>query len=124
MYLLTLGLNHSTSPLETREQLAFPTDVQRKVLRSLVEGDYGVKEAAILCTCNRSELYAVSTSKHGIDGLRRYHSSQHGIDLSTVSPCLYDFSDAGTFKHVILKRTLNGKVVDVDEDPIVLRRVK
>ena len=38
--------------------------------------------------------------------------------------CLYDFSDAGTFKHVILKRTLNGKVVDVDEDPIVLRRVK
>ena len=38
--------------------------------------------------------------------------------------CLYDFSDAGTFKHVILKRTLNGKMVDVDEDPIVLRRVK
>ena len=100
MYLLTLGLNHSTAPLETREQLAFPTDVQRKVLRSLVDGDYGVKEAAVLCTCNRSEIYAVSPSKHGIDGLRRYLSSQHGIDLSTVSPCLYDFSDGNAALHL------------------------
>ena len=100
MYLLTLGLNHSTAPLETREQLAFPTDIQRRVLRSLVNGDYGVKEAAILCTCNRSEIYAVSPSKHGIDGLRRYLSSQHGIDLSTVSPCLYDFSDGNAALHL------------------------
>ena len=38
--------------------------------------------------------------------------------------CLFDFSEAGTFKHVILKRTLNGKPVDGNEDPIVLRRVK
>ena len=38
--------------------------------------------------------------------------------------CLYDFSDTDIFKHVILKRTLNGKAVDVDEAPIILKRVK
>ena len=38
--------------------------------------------------------------------------------------CLCDFSDTDIFKHVILKRTLNGKAVDVDEAPIILKRVK
>ena len=38
--------------------------------------------------------------------------------------CLFDFSDPDTFKHVIIKRTLNGKAVDMDEQPIILKRVK
>jgi len=59
MALLTLGLNHNTAPVALREKLAFPTREAigdalsdlRGHLRSLAP------EAAILSTCNRTEIY-------------------------------------------------------------------
>jgi glutamyl-tRNA reductase len=59
MALLTLGLNHTTAPLTLREKVAFPTgaaiggalaDLRRR-MKGLTP------EAAILSTCNRTEIY-------------------------------------------------------------------
>ena len=99
MHLLTLGLNHETAPVETREQLAFSPADQTHVMQRLV-GDYGIEEAAVLCTCNRSEIYAVSGDLHGLDGVRRYLSSEHDVDLAELSPCLYEFADADAAMHL------------------------
>ena len=99
MHLLTLGLNHETAPVETREQLAFSPAAQSEVMQRLV-GEYGVEEAAVLCTCNRSEIYAVSGDLHGLDGVRRYLSSEQDIDLVALSPCLYEFADADAAMHL------------------------
>ena len=55
MQILTLGLNHHTAPVEVRERLAFPENDQPQALTRLLE-EYGLSEAAILSTCNRSEL--------------------------------------------------------------------
>lgn len=59
MQLFVLGLNHQTAPLAVREQVAFPADVQPETVRELLALD-GVREAAVLSTCNRTEIYGVA----------------------------------------------------------------
>ena len=56
MSLYTLGLNHTTAPLEVREKVVFTPDVLTDALRDLTAARR-VKEAAILSTCNRTEVY-------------------------------------------------------------------
>jgi glutamyl-tRNA reductase len=58
MELLMLGTSHRTADLATRESLAFSPEEAMDLLRE-VTGDVAVHEAAALCTCNRTELYAV-----------------------------------------------------------------
>ena len=50
-----VGLNHQTSPVEEREQLAFSPDELPDAVATLGETLGG---AVILSTCNRTELYA------------------------------------------------------------------
>ena len=57
MQLVALGLNHHTAPLAIREQLAFPAEQLADALRDLT-GSHTAQEAAILSTCNRTEIYA------------------------------------------------------------------
>ena len=56
MSLYALGLNHTTAPLEVRERVVFSPDDLADALRDLI-GARDVKEAAILSTCNRTEVY-------------------------------------------------------------------
>jgi len=56
MSLYTLGLNHTTAPLDLRERVAFAPEALSGALRELTSGRV-VKEAAILSTCNRTEVY-------------------------------------------------------------------
>jgi glutamyl-tRNA reductase len=53
-----LGTSHRTADLATRESLAFSPEEAKDLLREAV-GGATVHEAAALCTCNRTELYAV-----------------------------------------------------------------
>lgn len=65
MELLAVGLNHQSAPLHIRERLAFSADQLGQALRSLtshhqVRHDGTALEAAILSTCNRTEIYCAS----------------------------------------------------------------
>src|SRR2546428_353671 len=55
MQLFLLGLNHKTAPVEVREQLALSPAQLPHALEGLREVG-GVREAAILSTCNRAEI--------------------------------------------------------------------
>ena len=57
MPILAYGLNYRTASLELRERIAFPEADVRGALDQVVHEVEGVKEAAILSTCNRTELY-------------------------------------------------------------------
>ncbi|HIG18083.1 MAG TPA: glutamyl-tRNA reductase, partial [Candidatus Handelsmanbacteria bacterium] len=98
MHLLTLGLNHTTAPVEVRERLAFAEDDQPDSLRQLREG-YGLSEVAILSTCNRSEIYAASNGPH-LEPVRRYLAEQRSLDLEDLSPCFYEYIDAEAATHL------------------------
>ncbi|MBT7164047.1 MAG: glutamyl-tRNA reductase, partial [Victivallales bacterium] len=98
MHLLTLGLNHTTAPVEVRERLAFAEGDQPDSLRQLREG-YGLSEVAILSTCNRSEIYASSDGPH-LEPVRRYLAEQRRLDVADLAPCFYEYVDAEAATHL------------------------
>jgi glutamyl-tRNA reductase len=98
VHLLTLGLNHNTAPVEVRERLAFAESDQPDSLRRLRE-HYGLAEAAILSTCNRSEIYAASEESH-FDGVQAYLAEHHAVDVGHIEPCLYRHVDAEAATHL------------------------
>jgi glutamyl-tRNA reductase len=85
MQLYTFGINHQTAPLAVREQVAFNADGLEVALRDLVENG-AAKEAAILSTCNRMELYCnAEHPEHAIDWLAQYHH----LPRKDLDPYLY-----------------------------------
>ena len=63
MQLFTIGVNHQTAPLALREQVVFHADIVTQALRDLVDR-WPVKEAAIISTCNRTEVYCATAEPH------------------------------------------------------------
>src|SRR5271163_4417601 len=73
MQLLAIGINHHTAPVALRERVAFPLEQIKPALLTLKQAWLGrdtrradappklsVAEAAILSTCNRTELYCAT----------------------------------------------------------------
>jgi glutamyl-tRNA reductase len=58
--LLALGVSHNTAPLPLRERLALPEGRAAGVLRELI-GHPTTHEAVAISTCNRMELYLVTS---------------------------------------------------------------
>src|SRR3954463_4323121 len=56
--LLLLGVSHKTAPVALRERLALTTVEAERFLREIVALPE-VREAAVISTCNRTELYLV-----------------------------------------------------------------
>jgi glutamyl-tRNA reductase len=56
MTLIALGINHKTAKLDVREKVAFSPEQLPVALQELI-GLPALKEAALLSTCNRTELY-------------------------------------------------------------------
>jgi glutamyl-tRNA reductase len=59
MNLLSIGANHRTAPIEIRERLYF-TEKELADAYDVLLNKYGFKEAVILSTCNRTEIFTVS----------------------------------------------------------------
>ena len=56
MAILAYGVNYRTAPIELRERVAFPEDALGAALMAVTAAVPEVREAAILSTCNRTEL--------------------------------------------------------------------
>lgn len=61
MQLIVLGLNHKTAPVEIRERFNFSPARIKNILRRL-RGFDELSEAVIVSTCNRTEIYMVTTN--------------------------------------------------------------
>jgi glutamyl-tRNA reductase len=78
MLVILLGINHKTAPIEVRERFAFASAELPAALRALKE-EYG--NAAILSTCNRTELYVVGgRGRPGRSELLRFLGRLKGED--------------------------------------------
>ena len=60
MPLFILGLNHTTAPVEIREQIIFEGEDVARALQQVVALD-GISEAVVLSTCNRTEFYGLES---------------------------------------------------------------
>ena len=56
MTLFVFGINHTTAPIDVREKLTFAPEITASALQQLVS-QTAISEAAILSTCNRTEVY-------------------------------------------------------------------
>ncbi len=87
MTLWVLGLNHQTAPVDLRERVAFAAGALPAALASL-RALPQVSEAALLSTCNRTELYAIASDSDALgewlaahaDGLESYLYRHHNAD--------------------------------------------
>ena len=97
MRLQILGLNHNTAPIEIREQVVFAGDeVSRAVVR-LRDID-GVDEAVLLSTCNRTELY-VMTSDKGRERLQTWLHDERNLDPA-FSDTLFALDADEAIRHI------------------------
>lgn len=72
MYLIALGINHRTAPVEFRERLAFGRSGIQSVAADLRQLPT-LSGFVVLSTCNRTEIYAtVSQVQAGLLDLKRY----------------------------------------------------
>jgi len=95
MHLVAFGLNHHTAPLSVREKLAFPAEVLPNALESLV-GSQAAREAAIVSTCNRTEIYC--NSNHPEQALQ-WLSQYHGLPVEELRPYLYQLDASSAARH-------------------------
>jgi len=98
MTILTLGLNHNSAPVSVRERLAFPTESLKEALSELVRLPK-VEEAAILSTCNRTEVYCGAATAE-LDQIIDWIARQHCLRREEFHPYLYAHTDAGTIRHM------------------------
>ena len=120
MPLVAIGLNHRTAPLPVRERVAFPPDLLPTILRDLASHAH-VSEAAILSTCNRTELVCCLDQPDGrivIDWFREYHKLLPG----EIEPYLYTHPDQGAVKHLL--RVASGLDSMILGEPQILGQIK
>jgi len=120
MSLLAFGVNHNTSPGEVRERISFAVDIVPEALVQLT-GTSGVQEAAILSTCNRTEVYC-SLGQGGEQGPIEWFHKYHGMSRNQLQPFLYQYPDAIAVKHVL--RVASGLDSMVLGEPQVLGQLK
>jgi glutamyl-tRNA reductase len=120
MTLLAFGINHATAPIEVREHVSFGADILSDALTELTDKG-GVQEAAILSTCNRTEVYC---SLDGQENQRpiNWFSDYHGMKKDQLQPFLYTHPDANAVKHVL--RVASGLDSMVLGEPQVLGQLK
>ena len=98
LHILLVGLNHKTAPLEIREQLAFPRE---RLDEALPELRARLGEAAILSTCNRTEIYGATSDPEGAaEQAVRFLESRAGPSLAEISPYLYQRTGADAVRHL------------------------
>ena len=99
MHLLALGLNHTTAPVEVREQLAFSESEQAEALQLLVE-QHELPEAALLSTCNRTEIYGVGKGPESLEAIRKFLTTSGNIDTHKLQSHLYEMTDSEAAVHL------------------------
>ncbi|HVT31537.1 MAG TPA: glutamyl-tRNA reductase [Rhodanobacteraceae bacterium] len=120
MALITVGLNHLTAPLAFREKVAFAPEDTPSALAALTS-EPGVREAAILSTCNRTELYCnVESGSEGAPAawLRRHHA----LTRERIDEFLYRHAGADAVRHLF--RVATGLESMVLGEPQILGQVK
>ncbi len=120
MPLLAIGINHTSAPVALREQIAFAPERLSEALREL-QGVNPVSEAAIISTCNRTELYCCLENLDDsavIDWLSRYHA----LSRAELEPFLYRHPDGSAVRHIL--RVASGLDSMVLGEPQILGQVK
>jgi glutamyl-tRNA reductase len=121
--LVILGVNHRTAAVAVRERLAFSEDEVAPALRRLKQQIVEVTEAALLSTCNRVEIFAVTADpERAGDRIAQFIASDRGVELTDFSEALYRLDGREAIRHLFrVSASLDSMVVG---EPQILGQVK
>ncbi len=118
MSLYTLGLNHTTAPLEVRERVVFSPDGLTEALRDII-GGRRVREAAILSTCNRTEIYFQGGDPEPV---AQWLAGFHNLPEESLAPYVYTLPGDKAVTHAF--RVASGLDSQVLGEPQILGQMK
>ncbi|MGH8373167.1 MAG: glutamyl-tRNA reductase [Gammaproteobacteria bacterium] len=121
MPLFSLGISHATAPIAIRERMSFGPEQIPEALRTITALP-GVEEAAVLSTCNRTEIYAnledVTVGAQLTDWLARERSP----DDPDVRQRFYSHTDHDAVRHLF--RVACGLDSMILGEPQILGQIK
>lgn len=118
MVFVACGLNHKTAPIQVREKIALPLAMQNNLLSDLVNLPE-VNEAAMLSTCNRTEIYCDTDAPEQIIP---WLAKQHQLTPEMLSPYLYLHHGAHGVRHTL--RVASGLDSMMLGEPQILGQMK
>ena len=120
MAVITLGLSHHTAPVEARGRLAF-TDAEVPAALVRLKGLAGIREAAILSTCNRTEIVTVAEPEDE-HRLKDWWRRERQVELALVEQHSFVHRDHSAVLHSL--RVAAGLDSLVVGEPQILGQMK
>lgn len=122
MSVVVVGLNHRTVPLAVLESVTVLPGRMPKALHDLAGREH-LGEVAVLSTCMRTEVYAVTSRFHGaMNDLRNFLAEWSGTPPESFSDHLYSFWDEAAAHHLFqVAAGLDSAVLGEGE---ILRQVR
>ena len=122
MALFVAGLSHKNAALALREQLAADEDKVREILRDVM-GAGALREAVILSTCNRVEIYGVADVPGEARALAfRQLCRQRGVESTAVEGAVYTYTEDEAIRHAFrVAASLDSMMIG---EPQILGQVK
>ena len=120
MAIFAFGINHKTAPVDIREQVAFAPEKLPEALIGILKQS-PASEAAIISTCNRTELYC-ELHANDSEALIRWFEQFHALEHQALAPYIYSFTDQEAIRHIL--RVASGLDSLVLGEPQILGQIK
>ena len=121
MRLFAVGVSHRTAPVELRETVDFARRGLDVALAALRQRDLA-REAVVLSTCNRAEIYAGAESDAAAESCGRFISEFNGVSWDALAPHLVVYRGPEAADHLF--RVAAGLDSLVVGEPQILGQVK
>jgi glutamyl-tRNA reductase len=100
MHLLLIGISHRTAPVDLRERIDFQTRGVGEALRG-VAALGSTREAVIVSTCNRAEIYAAADDVGRAQAdLIGFVGAFSGVSHAEIAPHVYNVADLEAARHL------------------------
>ena len=121
MAVWTLGINHTTAPLDLRGRFAFAEDRIEPHLRGLRQALSRSPEAAIVSTCNRTEIYCAGDATE-LEPTLQWLAGMGGVSASDLRNHTYRLENDAAARHAF--RVASGLDSMVLGEPQILGQLK
>ncbi|MDZ7919114.1 glutamyl-tRNA reductase [Rhodoferax sp.] len=121
MAVWALGINHTTAPLDMRGRFAFAMDQIAPQLHGLRQSMARPPEAAIVSTCNRTEIYCAG-DEAALDHTLAWLAQSGGVTPNELRAHTYRLEDGHAARHAF--RVASGLDSMVLGEPQILGQLK
>jgi len=120
MTLVAIGINHKTAPVNVREKVAFSAEQLPDALHGLIALPT-LKEAALLSTCNRMEIY-LHVEETKVDQVFDWLLSYKSLEGKALDDCHYVYTGKQAVTHMM--KVASGLDSMVLGEPQILGQLK